>query len=174
YYPRIDLKGNPTDEGVLTIPQAILSSYPKVVGLDGRKMSKSYHNSILLNEPKDLLAKKMMSMKTDTARVHRTDPGNPDNCPVFSYYDFFAPDLKAEVDKGCRSATLGCVDCKKQIIARMEKTIAPFREKRAELKNDEKKIAEILAAGAEKARRVAKITMARVKDALGMSAPYKL
>ncbi|MBV6494484.1 MAG: Tryptophan--tRNA ligase [Turneriella sp.] len=167
YYP---LDG----KNVLTIPQAILSSYPKVVGLDGRKMSKSYNNSILLNDDTPTLTKKMMSMKTDTARVHRTDPGNPDNCPVFSYYDFFAPDLKAEVDVGCRNATLGCVDCKKQIITRMDKTLVPFREKRKELANDKNKINEILSSGAKKAQKVAQTTIQRVKDALGMFSDYKL
>lgn len=162
------------DRDILTVPQAILSSFPKVLGLDGRKMSKSYNNSILLAEEKDILAKKMQTMKTDTARVRRNDPGNPDNCPVFSYYDFFAPDLKADVNTNCRSAALGCVDCKKQLLARVDDKLAPFREKRAELKEKPKLIAEILGSGAEKAGKVAQATMARVKDSMGLTAGYHL
>jgi tryptophanyl-tRNA synthetase len=162
------------EKDVLVVPQAILSSFPKVLGLDGRKMSKSYNNSLLLAEEKESLSKKMMTMKTDTARVRRTDPGNPDNCPVFSYYDFFAPDLKAEVNTNCRSAALGCVDCKKQLFARVDGKLAPFREKRAELKANDGAVGEILKAGAEKAGKVARETLQRVKDAMGMTAPYKL
>jgi tryptophanyl-tRNA synthetase len=159
---------------VLTVPQAILSSFPKVLGLDGRKMSKSYNNSLLLAESKESLTKKMMAMKTDTARVRRNDPGNPDNCPVFSYYDFFAPDLKAEVDANCRTAALGCVDCKKQLTARVEAKLEPFREKRAELKANNKLVGDVLHAGAAKARSVAQTTMARIKDAMGMTQEYTL
>ena len=162
------------EKGVLTVPQAILSSFPKVLGLDGRKMSKSYNNSILLAEEKDSLSKKMMAMKTDTARVRRNDPGNPDNCPVFSYYDFFAPDLKTEVNTNCRSAALGCVDCKKQLLARVDDKLAPFRDKRAELKAKPQIITEILNTGAAKARAVAGGTLARVKAAMGMTGDYSL
>lgn len=162
------------ERDILTVPQAILSSFPKVLGLDGRKMSKSYNNSILLAEEKDALAKKMMAMKTDTARVRRNDPGNPDNCPVFSYYDFFAPDLKADVNTNCRSAALGCVDCKKQLLARVDAKLGPFREKRAELKANTKIVDEVLHHGAEKAAKVAGQTMERIKDALSMTSPYTL
>jgi tryptophanyl-tRNA synthetase len=167
YYP-----GKNAD--VLTVPQAILSSFPKVVGLDGRKMSKSYNNSILLAEPSDSLAKKMLTMKTDTARVRRHDPGNPDNCPVFSYYDFFAADLKRDVNTNCRSAALGCVDCKKQLIGRVDGALAPFRDKRAELKDKPQLVNEILRAGAQKAGKVARHTIDRVKEAMGLSRPYDL
>jgi tryptophanyl-tRNA synthetase len=159
---------------VLTVPQAILSSFPKVPGLDGRKMSKSYNNSLLLAEGAESLTKKFMVMKTDTARVRRNDPGNPENCTVFTYYDFFAPDLKAEVNTGCRSAALGCVDCKKQIISRFLPAMAPFSEKRAELAAKPEIIGEILHAGATRARGVAAATLARVKESMGMVSRYTL
>jgi len=162
------------DNDVLTVPQAILSAYPKVLGLDGRKMSKSYNNSILLAEPSASLAKKMSGMKTDTARVKRTDPGNPENCAVFTYYDFFAPDQKDEVAVGCKSAALGCVDCKKRITARIDENLAPFRAKREELLAKPKFISEVLTEGASTARKIAGETLARVKDKMGLSKGYSL
>lgn len=162
------------DKDVLTVPQAILSEYAKVLGLDGRKMSKSYNNSILLAESEASLGKKMSGMKTDTARIKRTDPGNPENCAVFTYYDFFAPELKAAVDSGCRSAALGCVDCKKQVTACMTEKLRPFRDKRAELADKPQLIGEILAAGRDRAGAVAKDTMARVKDSMGITTGYTL
>ena len=115
-----------------------------------------------------------MVMKTDTARVKRTDPGNPDNCTVFTYYDFFALDLKAEVDRGCRSAALGCVDCKKQLLTRFIPAMQPFSEKRRELAEKPNLVNEILHTGAERARRVTVPTLQRVKDAMGMISRYTL
>lgn len=162
------------DKDVLTVPQAILSSFPKVLGLDGRKMSKTYNNSILLAESEEIVVKKMQGMKTDTGRVRRNDPGNPDNCPVFSYYDFFAPDLKAGVNTNCRSAVLGCVDCKRQLTARLAEQLKPFREKRAELRGKPGLISDILAAGADRARAVAKTTLQRVRESIGMNSGYSL
>jgi tryptophanyl-tRNA synthetase len=159
---------------VLTVPQAILSSFPKVQGLDGRKMSKSYNNSILLADSEEIVSKKMRGMKTDTARVRRDDPGNPDNCPVFSYYDFFASDLKPEVDKNCRNASLGCVDCKRQLTERVTAKLSPFREKRAELLQKTALIQDVLNAGAARARKVATETLTRVKHAMGMTSRYTL
>lgn len=162
------------EKDILTIPQAILSSFPKVLGLDGRKMSKTYNNSLLLSESAESLQKKLMVMKTDTARVKRNDPGNPDNCTVFSYYDFFAPELKAAVNTGCRSAALGCVDCKKQLAAKVIAHLAPFREEREALLAKPAYIGEILHAGADKARKVAAQTLDRFKESMGMVSRYTL
>jgi tryptophanyl-tRNA synthetase len=159
---------------VLTVPQAILSEYPKVLGLDGRKMSKSYNNSILLAESEESLGKKLLTMKTDTGRVRRNDPGDPANCPVFTYYDFFAPDLKEETAAGCRSAQLGCVDCKKQLLARVSVKLEPFRAKRSELAAKPQQVGDILAAGADKARIVARTTMERVRESMGLVSRYTL
>ncbi len=159
---------------ILTVPQAILSSYPKVPGLDGRKMSKSYNNSLVLAESSEALTKKFMVMKTDTGRVKRNDPGNPENCTVFSYYDFFAPDLKASVNANCRNASLGCVDCKKQLAERFVAAMEPFRAKRAELAEQKDLIGDILHEGAARARKVAQATLARVKDSMGMVSRYTL
>lgn len=159
---------------VFTLPQAILSAYPKVLGLDGRKMSKSYNNSILLAESEDSLSKKLLTMKTDTGRVRRNDPGEPANCPVFTYYDFFAPDLKDDTAAGCRSAQLGCVDCKKQLLARVSARLEPFRARRAELAAKPQQVGEILAAGAARARSVARATMERVRESMGLVSRYTL
>lgn len=159
---------------VLTVPQAILSSYPKVPGLDGRKMSKSYNNSLVLAESSESLTKKFMVMKTDTARVKRNDPGNPENCTVFTYYDFFAPDLKTDVNTNCRNASLGCVDCKKQLAQRFVAALEPFRAKRAELAGQQNLIGDILHDGAARARKVAGATLERVKDAMGLVSRYTL
>lgn len=174
YAPKAEAKPATKRGEVLTVPQAILSEYPKVLGLDGRKMSKSYNNSILLAENEDTLGKKLLTMKTDTGRVRRNDPGNPDNCPVFTYYDFFAPDLKAATAEGCRSAQLGCVDCKQQLLARVSAKLEPFRAKRAELAAKPGQVGEILAAGADKARGVARNTMERVKESMGLVSRYTL
>ncbi|MCS6972354.1 MAG: tryptophan--tRNA ligase [Leptospiraceae bacterium] len=163
-----------SQKAVFTIPQPLLSQFPKVPGTDGRKMSKSYNNAILLAEPEQTLEKKLLTMKTDTARVRRSDPGNPENCPVFSYYDFFAPELKNEIAAGCRTAALGCIDCKKQLLSRMLPRLEPFRQKRRELAEKKNLIHDILHEGAQKARKVAAATLARAKEAMGLAQGYWL
>ena len=156
------------EQDVFKIPDAALSNFPKVLGTDGRKMSKSYANTLILSEPEEEITKKMRQMKTDTARVRRDDPGNPENCPVFTYYDFFAPELKSSVDKECRSAAIGCKDCKTQLLEKMQPRLEPFREKRAEILAKPDLIPEILNHGAKAARETAKNTMAQVKEFMGM------
>jgi len=161
-------------QDVFIEPKPVLSDFPKVAGLDGRKMSKSYNNSIALADSEADVLKKISSMKTDTNRVKRTDPGNPENCTAFSYYNYFAPELKPAVIEDCRSAKLGCVDCKKQLGQKVAESLAPFREKRLQLQKEPDTINDILRAGAQKASLTARTTMERVKASMGMVKDYRL
>jgi len=155
-------------------PKPLLSETPKVVGTDGRKMSKSYGNTLSLSEDENDLRDKMKKMKTDTARVKRTDKGNPENCPVFTYYNYFLPERKAEIDRECRNAGIGCTDCKTIIAGQIVQETLPFREARRKNLEQPDRIAGILEAGARKARQTAKETMAGLKESIGMSADYRI
>ncbi len=155
------------DQDTLVVPKALLSEYPKVVGTDGRKMSKSYNNTLVLADAEEALTAEMRKMKTDTARVRRDDPGNPEDCPVFTYYDFFAADKKETIAAECRSAKIGCSDCKKIISSAMVEDLKPFREKKAEVQENKKLISDVLMYGAEKAEKVANQTLEKVKSKMG-------
>lgn len=161
-------------DAALVVPKAHLSEYPKVLGTDGRKMSKSYHNTLILSEPEESLADKLKKMKTDVKRVRRDDPGNPEECPVFSYYDYFYPEKKAEVDAECRKAGIGCIDCKKMLSGRLIEELTVFREKKSELSNKPELLNDILHQGAEKARKVAEETMGALRENLGVVSKYTL
>jgi len=154
-------------ENIFTLPKPILSSFPKVLGTDGRKMSKSYDNTLILASEEESLMKEIFTMKTDTARIRRNDPGNPSNCPVFTYYDFFAKERKEEIIEGCQNATIGCKDCKNIIGSKIKDDLNPFRERHHEAMRNPADIHEILNNGAKKAREIAKNTLSRVKDAMG-------
>jgi len=151
------------------IPEALLSNYPKVLGTDGRKMSKSYHNTLNLNDSIADLQKKIKRMKTDEKRVKRDDPGNPDNCPVYSYYDFFKLQDKEKIATSCRDASIGCVDCKKNITEAIVKNLEPFREKRAQIEAKPKIVEEILVEGSKKAQLIASNTLGEIKESMGFS-----
>ena len=152
-------------------PKTVKSKAPRVLGVDGEsKMSKSKNNEIGLFETADETMQKLRSAKTDPARLRRNDPGNPLVCNAFSYHGFFTPDAQRdEIADGCRSARLGCVDCKKMLAANMEAVKGPIRERAAELRQRPGELDEILAAGAEKARRVADETMSMVRERTGLS-----
>lgn len=158
---------NRKGEDIFAIPEPLLSRFPKVLGTDGQKMSKSYNNTITLTETEDDLDKKIRKMKTDTSRIKRDDPGNPEVCPVYSYYDFFAEDLKDSVGHACREASIGCIDCKKNIIERMNSVLQPFRDKKKEAEENPDLIKDILKDGAEKASLVAEKTMDMVRSSMG-------
>lgn len=153
-------------EGTLIEPQPILSKTPKMLGTDGRKMSKSYDNCIYLSDPPKVVKQKVMTMVTDPQRVRREDPGNPDVCNVFSYQKIFSPDKLDWIDEGCRTAGIGCVDNKKLLLERIEALLAPFRERRSELESNLDEVDRILAEGNARAREVAEATMRRVRGAL--------
>lgn len=138
-------------------PKAILTETPRLVGLDGRKMSKSYGNTIDIAEGPQEVQQKVMSMFTDPARKRLKDPGHPDECNVFSYHGFFgiAEDEQREIDTACRAATIGCTDCKQRLAERMLKMLDPIRERRIELLAEPGRIEAILEDGRQRAQEVA-------------------
>ena len=150
-------------------PEALLTETPKVLGLDGRKMSKSYGNAIFLSEGVDETRKKVMSMVTDTERPRRADPGEPNRCVAYSLNKMYLSEEKrSEIESACRSAQIGCVDCKKIQAEALVAFLTPFREKRAELTAREGLVDEILAEGSRKAAESAAKTMLEVREAIKM------
>ena len=148
-------------------PQTLLTQVPKLPGTDGRKMSKSYGNTIALNEKPEVLKEIVRNMVTDPARVRRTDPGNPDICPVGDYHDVFSEkDKVAEVDHGCRTAGIGCVQCKMWLFDSLMKRLGPVQEKRRELESHPQDVLDILNDGSRKAKAAAIETMDEVRKAM--------
>lgn len=148
-------------------PQALLSAAPKLLGLDNRKMSKSYANFIALSDPPEVIDQKVKSMITDPKRIRRHDPGHPEVCAVFSYYRVFQPESLPEVEDWCRQAKLGCTDCKARLGRNLIEYLSPIRNKREEwLRGD--RIEQVLKEGAARARAVASETMNRVYQAIGL------
>ncbi len=154
---------------VLIEPEPLLTQFPKVTGLDGRKMSKSYDNAIYLNDPPEVVEKKILTMVTDTQRKRRTDPGDPEKSPVYQLHRIFSTEEELEeVARGCRTAGIGCIDCKRILIKNVFKVLEPIWEKRKELSDNPSIMDEIIEAGNEKARKAARETMELVRDAMGM------
>ncbi len=155
---------------ILPEPQALLNSAAKVPGVDGEKMSKSYHNTIDLREPPDSVDKKVRTMKTDPARVRRSDPGNPAICPVFTLHEIYSDDeTRAWVTQGCTSAGIGCIDCKKPLIDSINAEQESMRERALQFQDDPDLVHSILVEGSEKARDVARETLEDVRAAIGIS-----
>jgi tryptophanyl-tRNA synthetase len=155
----------------LTEPGHLLTPTPRIPGLDGRKMSKSYNNAITLSESDDDIRKKTKVMVTDPARKRRTDPGNPDVCPVYDWHKLFSTPERDTgrldwVRTGCTTAGIGCIECKSAMAENLIKWIAPVREKRLDYERHPQKALEILDAGSAKARESAKLTIERVRDAI--------
>ncbi|HEY7370366.1 MAG TPA: tryptophan--tRNA ligase [Thermoanaerobaculia bacterium] len=152
-------------------PKALYTPTPKVNGVDGRKMSKSYGNTIGVTEASESVREKVMAMVTDPARVRRQDPGNPDNCNLFPFHRLFSPpDEVSVVDEECRTATRGCVDCKKHLFRNLDASLEPFRRRRAELLAAPTDVVrEVLHAGDDAARQTAEATMERVRAAVKLS-----
>jgi tryptophanyl-tRNA synthetase len=148
-------------------PQTLLTEVPKLPGTDGRKMSKSYGNTIALSEHPDALKEIVRNMVTDPARIRRTDPGNPDICPVGDYHDVFSDKKRvAEVDQGCRSAGIGCVECKMWLFDSLQKRLGPMYERRKDLESHPNDVLDILNEGSRKAKAVAAETMSDVRKAM--------
>jgi len=154
-------------------PEALYSSTPKILGLDGQaKMSKSLGNTISLREDDESIWSKLRTAATDPARVRRTDAGDPDKCNVFTLHKFFSPEARqAEVRKGCTSAGIGCIECKKWLLEGIKADFEGIRARRTELLAKPEAIDEILADGACRARKVAAQTVALVRDRLGIDRP---
>ena len=154
---------------VLTEPEPLLTKYQKVAGLDGRKMSKSYDNAIYLNDAPDVVEKKILTMVTDVQRQRRTDPGEPEKSPVYQLHKVFSSeDEMAEVAEGCRTAGIGCIDCKRILLRNIFQVLEPIWEKRNEMAGSPALMGEIVNSGVEKAAKVARETMHLVRETMGM------
>jgi len=154
---------------ILPEPQAMLTEVPKVLGMDGEKMSKSLDNTIRLREDPAIVEQKILTMRTDPARVRRSDPGDPDKCPVFSLHEIYSTsEVKRWATQGCRSAGIGCVDCKAPLIDAINAEQAPIRERAAQFESDPDMLRSILREGSEKARDTARETLEEVRGAIGI------
>ena len=150
-------------------PKALLTETPKIPGTDGRKMSKSYGNAVFFTDSKEEVQKKIMKMFTDPQKIRKTDPGRPEICPVFMWHKLFTEKEKIpEIEWGCKSGNLGCVDCKKILLKGVENFLEPIREKRKELERRINEIEEIFYENSRKAREIAKKTMEEVREAMNL------
>jgi tryptophanyl-tRNA synthetase len=148
-------------------PEALLTETPKLLGLDGRKMSKSYGNSIYLSDTAEDTTKKVLSMMTDPQRVRRSDPGDPDICVAFNLHRIYVPQEKLdEIIPACRNAAIGCVECKKVLAGCMNERLAPLRARREELAADPGFVDDLLADGSSRASQISDSVMAEVRSAL--------
>jgi tryptophanyl-tRNA synthetase len=147
-------------------PAAKLTTASRLAGLDGRKMSKSYNNTINLSDPADTVRAKVQTMITDPQRVRLADPGHPDVCGVYAYYGVFAPESTAELRTACEKASGGCTECKKRLASILVDKLAPIQQRREAWLKDKQKILDILADGAERARAVARETLTNARTAM--------
>jgi tryptophanyl-tRNA synthetase len=148
-------------------PKEHLTKFPKVMGTDGRKMSKSYGNTINLSDPEPVVRQKLKTMVTDPARVRRNDPGNPDICPVYDFHKIYSPQATQEqINKDCRTATIGCIDCKKLVADRIVERMTPVWDARGRLSKDPSYLNDIVAEGSTRAGKVAKATLNDVNEAM--------
>jgi tryptophanyl-tRNA synthetase len=155
-------------------PKSLLTPAPKLPGTDGRKMSKSYGNTILLTDPEPIVRQKLKTMVTDPARVRRSDPGNPDVCPVGDLHKIFSSkETLANVYSGCRSASIGCIECKSWAADALVQLLVPIQERRKKFEENPRLAWDILEAGTERARKAAGETMHDVREAMGMSLDYE-
>jgi len=154
---------------VFAIPQAYLTETPKFMGTDNRKMSKTYGNAILLSDTAEEVWTRVKPMVTDPARVRRNDPGNPEICNVFAYHKIVSDEETIQkVDVGCRTAGIGCIECKKWMYDHMEKVLAPIRERRKQIVESGVPVRQILAEGTARARKTAEKKMKEVREAIGI------
>jgi len=148
-------------------PKAILTPTPRVPGTDGRKMSKSYNNAIYLSDPQSVIEQKLKTMMTDPARKRRSDPGDPEKCPVWDFHNIYSDaETKEWVMKGCKSAGIGCLDCKGKIIPKVISELEPIQNKRQYFEKHPDEVDEIIEDGLEQARSFAKETMSMVREAM--------
>ncbi len=148
-------------------PDVLLAPTSKLLGIDRRKMSKSYDNAIFLSDPDEAIDRKVGQMVTDPQRARRTDPGDPGVCNVFTFHQIYTdPEITQKIDHECRNAEIGCVDCKKIMAAGLKKSLEPIREKRRELESNPKRVDDIIMNGNNRARTIAKETMREVREAM--------
>jgi tryptophanyl-tRNA synthetase len=164
------LYGKLDGQPVLPEPKPLLTEIPKILGLDGRKMSKSYNNAIMLGEEEASTRKKILGAVTDPQRVRRHDPGNPEVCPIFYLHKAYSPPETVQmVDRECRSAGIGCVDCKKTLLVSLLPSLEKHRQARAEIDRTPERIDDVMADGAARARAVAEPVMQEVREAMKLS-----
>ena len=155
---------------ILLEPDYKLMPASKMTGLDGQKMSKSYNNTISLREDTDSVTKKIKTMPTDPARIRRTDPGDPAKCPVWQLHEIYSDQsIKDWVQTGCKSASIGCIECKQPVIEAVLKELKPIQERAIQYAEDPTLVKNIVAEGCEKARKLARETMRDVRDAMGLN-----
>jgi tryptophanyl-tRNA synthetase len=155
-------------------PQPLLTPAAKLPGTDGRKMSKSYTNTILLTDPEAMVRQKLKTMVTDPKRVRRTDPGNPDVCPVGDLHKIFSDqETIAKVDTGCRTAGIGCIECKSWAADALVRVLSPMQERRKKYEQNPRLAWDILETGSERARRVTSATMAEVREAMKLTLDFE-
>lgn len=155
-------------KNIFSDPKALLTKQPRILGTDGRKMSKSYDNYIAISEPPEIIATKIQGMFTDPLRIKLSDPGRPEKCNVHNYYALFAPERKKEIDILCRQSKIGCTNCKKELADIVIKFLEPIQKIRKELLKDKSNIAKILEEGKSAAQKVASETILEVKDSIGI------
>ncbi len=154
---------------ILSEPQALLTAASRMPGLDGQKMSKSYNNTIGLREEAESVEKKVRTMPTDPARVRRTDPGDPEKCPVWQLHSVYSDDKTRDwVQQGCRSAGIGCIECKQPVIEAIQNELAPIRERAQVYLDDPTLVRNIISDGNDRARKLAGETMREVREAMGL------
>lgn len=154
---------------ILSEPQPLLTETAKMPGLDGQKMSKSYHNTIMLRDEPALVEKKILTMPTDPARVKRTDPGEPEKCPVWQFHKVYSnEEVKDWVQKGCRTAGIGCVDCKRPVIGAIHQELKPIQEAISDYEADLGSVKRIVAEGSEAAREEGNKTLNTVREVMGL------
>ncbi len=167
--PQTKLKSEYGTRRILPEPEVLLTPSPRLPGTDGRKMSKSYGNTIMLSEAEPQIRAKLKTMVTDPARVYRTDPGDPEVCPVFDLHKVFSSEpVKAQAAEGCRTAGIGCIECKQWLADSVVATLAPMQERRRRYEADSKLVDEILDAGGRRAWKRAEETMRQVSDVMGL------
>ncbi|MET3287517.1 UNVERIFIED_CONTAM: tryptophanyl-tRNA synthetase [Brevibacillus sp. OAP136] len=155
---------------VLVEPQPLVGDVPRLIGLDGNnKMSKSLGNAIDLDSTQEEVSEKIKKATTDPARIHKTDIGHPEICPVYAYHQAFRKEGSDEIYESCKKGQIGCMECKQKITQTINDLLEPMRERRIVYQNDSNKVDEILMAGTEKARLVAKETMQEVREAMSMN-----
>ena len=154
---------------VLVEPHPLLSASPLIPGSDGRKMSKSLDNAIWIRDSEDAIRASVRSFVTDPQKVRRGDPGRPEICPIFALHQTFSPERVAEIEPGCRTGELGCVDCKTILADHVIESFRPYRERRAELAEEPGLVDRVLAEGAERVRPLARATLTGVREAMHFS-----
>jgi tryptophanyl-tRNA synthetase len=164
---KIVRKFNQLYEPVFKEPEPMISRIPRLVGLDGKnKMSKSLDNAIYLNDDQDTVLEKVMSARTDPARIRATDPGHPEECTVFQYHKAFNEEDVPEIEKRCKAGTIGCVACKKRLAKAINELLDPIRERRQKYINNPDLVDEIIMSGTKRAKSIAEDTIKEVKQAM--------